>query len=125
MRVQSGIARASQRDSEDMKFIAVLGSIFLPAGLVAVSLLSLFSVSMLTASKSVLNVPGWQFLPAPELFGVYIAITIPLIALVVFICFSRPYWKRLAPKIFRSEKKKPLARAPSILRKMETFRSEL
>jgi hypothetical protein len=37
MRLQSGIARASQRDSEDMKFIAVLGSVFLPAGLVAVS----------------------------------------------------------------------------------------
>ena len=38
MRIQSSIARASQRDSEDMKFIAVLGSIFLPASLVAVRL---------------------------------------------------------------------------------------
>lgn len=37
LRVQSSIARAAQRDSEDMKFIAVLGSIFLPASLVAVS----------------------------------------------------------------------------------------
>lgn len=36
MRLQSSIARASQRDSEDMKFIAVLGSVFLPASLVAV-----------------------------------------------------------------------------------------
>ena len=38
IRIQSSIARATQRDSEDMKFIAVLGSIFLPASLVAVSL---------------------------------------------------------------------------------------
>jgi hypothetical protein len=37
LRVQSNIARAAQRDSEDMKFLAVLGSIFLPASLVAVS----------------------------------------------------------------------------------------
>lgn len=36
MRLQSSIARASLRDSEDMKFIAVLGSVFLPASLVAV-----------------------------------------------------------------------------------------
>jgi hypothetical protein len=38
IRIQSSIAQATQRDSEDMKFIAVLGSIFLPASLVAVSL---------------------------------------------------------------------------------------
>jgi hypothetical protein len=37
LRVQSSIARAAQRDSEDMKFLAVMGSIFLPASLVAVS----------------------------------------------------------------------------------------
>jgi Mg2+ and Co2+ transporter CorA len=37
LRVQSSIARAAQRDSEVMKFIAVLGSIFLPASLIAVS----------------------------------------------------------------------------------------
>jgi hypothetical protein len=37
LRVQSSIARAAQRDSEEMKFIAVLGSIFLPASLIAVS----------------------------------------------------------------------------------------
>lgn len=37
LRVQSSIARAAQRDSEDMKFISVLGSIFLPASLIAVS----------------------------------------------------------------------------------------
>lgn len=36
IRLQSRIAQAAQRDSEDMKFIAVLGSIFLPASLVAV-----------------------------------------------------------------------------------------
>ena len=35
-RVQSTIARATQCDSQDMKFIALLGSIFLPASLVAV-----------------------------------------------------------------------------------------
>ena len=40
IRIQSSIARATQRDSEDMKFIAVLGSIFLPASLVAVSVRS-------------------------------------------------------------------------------------
>lgn len=38
IRLQSSIAQASQRDSEDMKYIAVLGSIFLPASLVAVRL---------------------------------------------------------------------------------------
>jgi len=37
LRVQSSIARAAQRDSEETKFIAVLGSIFLPASLIAVS----------------------------------------------------------------------------------------
>jgi hypothetical protein len=37
LRVQSSIARAAQHDSEDMKFLAVMGSIFLPASLVAVS----------------------------------------------------------------------------------------
>jgi hypothetical protein len=37
LRVQSSIARAAQRDSEDMKFLAIMGSIFLPASLVAVS----------------------------------------------------------------------------------------
>jgi len=36
-RTQSEIARAAQKDSQDMKFIALLGSVFLPAGLVAVS----------------------------------------------------------------------------------------
>ncbi|EMC99208.1 hypothetical protein BAUCODRAFT_31545 [Baudoinia panamericana UAMH 10762] len=36
-RIQLEIARASQRDSEDMKFLALLGSVFLPAGLIAVS----------------------------------------------------------------------------------------
>jgi hypothetical protein len=35
--VQADIARVFQRDSEDMKFIALLGSVFLPASLVAVS----------------------------------------------------------------------------------------
>lgn len=30
------LARAAQLDSEDMKFIAILGSVFLPASLVAV-----------------------------------------------------------------------------------------
>jgi hypothetical protein len=37
LRVQSSIARAAQRDSEEMTFIALLGSIFLPASLIAVS----------------------------------------------------------------------------------------
>ena len=37
IRLQSSIARAAQRDSEGMKYIAVLGSIFLPASLIAVS----------------------------------------------------------------------------------------
>lgn len=37
MQIQSSIARAAQHDSEDMKFLAVMGSIFLPASLVAVS----------------------------------------------------------------------------------------
>ncbi|EGP90488.1 uncharacterized protein MYCGRDRAFT_90811 [Zymoseptoria tritici IPO323] len=35
IRLQSSIAKATQRDSRDMKFIAVLGSVFLPASLVA------------------------------------------------------------------------------------------
>ena len=38
MRLQSGIAQATQRDSEDMKSLAILGSVFLPANLVAVSI---------------------------------------------------------------------------------------
>ena len=42
IRLQSQIAQAAQLDSEDMKFIAVLGSIFLPASLVAVSRLHLW-----------------------------------------------------------------------------------
>ncbi|KAK6431455.1 hypothetical protein LTR95_012385 [Oleoguttula sp. CCFEE 5521] len=42
MRLQASIARASQRDSEEMRFIAVLGSIFLPASLIAVSRLQSF-----------------------------------------------------------------------------------
>lgn len=36
LRAQSDVARAALRDSEDMKFITVLGAVFLPASLVAV-----------------------------------------------------------------------------------------
>lgn len=124
MRLQSGIAKASQRDSEDMKFIAVLGSVFLPAGLVAVGLawLEISSDRVLTiAMKSILNVQAWQFLPGPQLFGAYIAITAPLVALTIIICFSRPYWKRYASKFLQTNSKKPLPRQNSLLRKMGTF----
>ncbi|KAK4496492.1 hypothetical protein PRZ48_012472 [Zasmidium cellare] len=34
-RIQANLARATQKDSEDMKFIALLGSVFLPASFVA------------------------------------------------------------------------------------------
>lgn len=50
--------------------------------------------SVLTNHKSILNVPGWQFLPGTRLFGVYIAITVPLIVIVVEICLCRPCWRR-------------------------------
>ncbi|SMR46239.1 unnamed protein product [Zymoseptoria tritici ST99CH_1E4] len=56
MSLQSSIAKATQRDSQDMKFIAVLGSVFLPASLVA----------------TILNVPEFQFLPGAKLFAAYV-----------------------------------------------------
>jgi len=46
------------------------------------------------AGQSVLNVQEFQFLPGAKLFGVYIAITIPLIGLVVALCVGRPYYAR-------------------------------
>ena len=46
--LQSSIAQAARRDSEDMKYIAVLGSIFLPASLVAVSILPFNACTSLT-----------------------------------------------------------------------------
>ncbi|OQO10567.1 hypothetical protein B0A48_03865 [Cryoendolithus antarcticus] len=73
MRLQASIARASQRDSEEMRFIAVLGSIFLPASLIA----------------TILNVPEFQFASGPVLFGAYLAITAPLIVVVMVLCFFR------------------------------------
>ncbi|KAL1586919.1 hypothetical protein WHR41_04177 [Cladosporium halotolerans] len=79
LRVQSSIARAAQRDSEDMKFIAVLGSIFLPASLIA----------------TILNIPDFQFAAGGNLFAAYIGITVPLIALVIALCFARSDLRRL------------------------------
>nr|OQO19916.1 hypothetical protein B0A51_10531 [Rachicladosporium sp. CCFEE 5018] len=79
MRLQASIARASQRDSEEMKFIAVLGSIFLPASLIA----------------TILNVPEFQFASGPVLFGAYLAITAPLIGAVMILCFFRGHVHRL------------------------------
>ncbi|KAF2161562.1 hypothetical protein M409DRAFT_27958 [Zasmidium cellare ATCC 36951] len=76
-RIQANLARATQKDSEDMKFIALLGSVFLPASFVA----------------TVLGVDRFQFLPGPQLFGVYIGITIPLIAVVVTLCLLQPRWR--------------------------------
>ncbi|KXS98981.1 hypothetical protein AC578_4997 [Pseudocercospora eumusae] len=75
-RLHATIARAAQRDSEDMKFIAVLGSIFLPASLIA----------------TIFNVPQFQFLPGAKLFAVYLGITIPLIGVVVILCLSKDRW---------------------------------
>ncbi|KAH9816976.1 hypothetical protein Tdes44962_MAKER05552 [Teratosphaeria destructans] len=43
-RAQASVAIAARRDSQDMKFIALLGSIFLPASLVAVSLALLWEL---------------------------------------------------------------------------------
>ncbi|GAB7325663.1 hypothetical protein MBLNU13_g09640t1 [Cladosporium sp. NU13] len=73
IRIQSSIARATQRDSEDMKFIAVLGSIFLPASLIA----------------TILNVPDFGFAQGATLFGAYIGITVPLVAVVMLLCLRR------------------------------------
>ncbi|SMQ47705.1 unnamed protein product [Zymoseptoria tritici ST99CH_3D7] len=70
IRLQSSIAKATQRDSRDMKFIAVLGSVFLPASLIA----------------TILNVPEFQFLPGARLFAAYIGITVPLVAFIVLLC---------------------------------------
>ncbi|CZT25476.1 uncharacterized protein RCC_11208 [Ramularia collo-cygni] len=85
MHLQSKIARAAQRDSQDMKFIAVLGSIFLPASLVA----------------TVLNVPEFQFLSGAKPFGAYLGITVPMIIFIVVLCMNRSLrsdWKiRSAP----------------------------
>ncbi|EME44238.1 hypothetical protein DOTSEDRAFT_24310 [Dothistroma septosporum NZE10] len=78
IRLQSSIARAAQQDSEGMKYIAVLGSIFLPASLIA----------------TILNVPEFQFARGATLFGIYMAITIPFSAIVVVLCLSRPYWTK-------------------------------
>nr|OQO23012.1 hypothetical protein B0A51_09181 [Rachicladosporium sp. CCFEE 5018] len=79
MRLQASIARASQRDSEEMRFIAVLGSIFLPASLIA----------------TILNIPEFQFASGPVLFGAYLAITAPLIVVVMVLCFFRTRVYRL------------------------------
>ncbi|CAK3847436.1 Hypothetical predicted protein [Lecanosticta acicola] len=77
IRLQSSIAKAARRDSQDMKFIAVLGSIFLPASLVA----------------TILNVPAFQFVTnGGVLFGAYVGITIPFVVVVVVLCVTRPYW---------------------------------
>jgi hypothetical protein len=95
MRVQSSIARATQRDSEDMKFIAVLGSIFLPASLIAVSSPTSHDWSCTDDhSKTILNVPEFQFALGTTLFGAYIGITIPLIAIVMLLCFGRSQLKQ-------------------------------
>lgn len=78
IRLQSSIARASRRDSKDMKFVTLLGSIFLPASLVA----------------TILNVPEFQLADGRVLFGAYMGITLPFIALVVVLCMTRPRWAR-------------------------------
>lgn len=75
MRLQASIARAAQRDSEDMKFIAALGSVFLPASLVA----------------SLLNVSEFVFLPGAKLFATYLGISAFLIAIVLVVCIAKPY----------------------------------
>lgn len=80
-----------------MKFIALLGSIFLPASLVAVSIIKSrhYEITADLEFQSILNVQEFQFLPGAGLFGVYLAITIPFIGLVVTICLVWPRWKRL------------------------------
>ncbi|WPB02032.1 uncharacterized protein RHO25_006666 [Cercospora beticola] len=73
IRLQSRIARASQRDSQDMKFIALLGSVFLPASLIA----------------TIFNVAEFVFIEGAALFGVYIGITIPFVAVMLILCTTR------------------------------------
>lgn len=76
IRLQSSIVEASQNDSKDMKFVALLGSVFLPASLVA----------------TILNVPEFQFAEGGVLFGAYMGITLPFIALIVLLCMTRSSW---------------------------------
>lgn len=78
-----------------MEFIAVLGSFFLPASLVAVSFVPYEEDrSKLTIDETIFNVPGFQFAAGAMLFGAYLGITIPLIALVALLCMARPHLKR-------------------------------
>jgi hypothetical protein len=95
-RIQVDIARASQRDSEDMKFIAILGAVFLPASLVAVSLMRTTGYMSAQADnkKSILNVNEFVFLSGPKLFGVYLAITVPCAAILVTMLTARPSFQR-------------------------------
>lgn len=113
LRVQSKIASAAQRDSEDMKFIAVLGSFFLPASLVAVSpALYEESIPKLMLDETIFNVPEFQFADGATLFGAYVGITIPLIALVVLLCMARPRLKRLSWASSVPEKNRTELRPP-------------
>jgi len=84
-----------------MKFLALLGSVFLPASLVAVRKLTKPAVSEVTDRylQSILSVPTFQFLAGAELFGVYIALTVPAIGMIVYLCNARP--RMLRWQVFR------------------------
>ena len=88
-----------------MKYIAVLGSVFLPAGLVAVSPSGLKFSSHLTdpvRHQSLFNVPEFQFLSGAKYFGAYLAITLPLTVGLVVLCVVKPYESRRRIALWRS-----------------------
>jgi hypothetical protein len=73
-----------------------VGSIFLPASLIAVSKHQAAWSKHHTDRflQTVLNVPGFQSATGGTLFGAYLGITIPLIGIVVLLCFARPQLKQ-------------------------------
>jgi hypothetical protein len=49
---------------------------------------------LLNSMETILNVPEFQFAMGASLFGAYLGITLPLIAMIVVLCFARPQLKR-------------------------------
>lgn len=84
-----------------MKFIALLGSVFLPASLIAVSgphtrggkaydgdATYLYTCAN-SRAQTIFNVSEFVFIEGAALFGVYIGITIPFVAVMLILCTTR------------------------------------
>jgi hypothetical protein len=44
--------------------------------------------------QTILNVPEFQFAMGATLFGAYLGITLPMIAIVIVLCLARPQLKK-------------------------------